>query len=268
MDIHDYFRPEEKPLETLASDGGFAGVFRTVGCIGDSLSSGEFQAIGIHGENTYHDMFDYSWGQYLARMAGIRVYNFSRGGMSAKEYMESFAEKNGFWEKGADAQAFILALGVNDVSQILSGELEMGSIDDVDLSCTWGSKHTFIGYYASIIQRIVSKQPDVHFFLMTIPRGTEDPERTALYDRHAELLYQLAEIMPRTWVMDFRKYAPVYDEYFREKFFMAGHMNPAGYLLTGKMVASYMDYIVRHNMEHFCQLGFTGTVFSHPDYIK
>ena len=33
----------EKPLENLVTDGGFTGIFRTIGCIGDSLSSGEFE---------------------------------------------------------------------------------------------------------------------------------------------------------------------------------------------------------------------------------
>ena len=35
-------------------------------------------------------------------------------------------------------------------------------------------------------------------------------------------------------------------------------MNPAGYLLTGQMTASYIDYIVRSNMEDFAQVGFIG----------
>ena len=61
---------EEKPLDTLCTDGGMSGIFRTVGCVGDSLSSGEFEATNEAGEKTYHDMFEYSWGQYLARMAG------------------------------------------------------------------------------------------------------------------------------------------------------------------------------------------------------
>lgn len=28
--------PEEKPLDRLVTDGGFCGIFRTIGCIGDS----------------------------------------------------------------------------------------------------------------------------------------------------------------------------------------------------------------------------------------
>ena len=30
---------KEKPLDTLVKDGGFCGIFRRIGCVGDSLSS-------------------------------------------------------------------------------------------------------------------------------------------------------------------------------------------------------------------------------------
>lgn len=70
----------EKPLDTLCADGGMSGIFRTVACVGDSLSSGEFEAVNEAGEKTYHDMFEYSWGQFFARLSGNKVYNFSRGG--------------------------------------------------------------------------------------------------------------------------------------------------------------------------------------------
>ncbi|MBE6793009.1 MAG: SGNH/GDSL hydrolase family protein, partial [Ruminococcaceae bacterium] len=36
---------EKNPLDTLVSDGGFCGIFRTIGCIGDSLSSGELESL-------------------------------------------------------------------------------------------------------------------------------------------------------------------------------------------------------------------------------
>ena len=55
--------PGEKPLDNLATDGGFCGIFRRIACIGDSLSSGEFEGINAEGQKTYHDYFDYSWGQ-------------------------------------------------------------------------------------------------------------------------------------------------------------------------------------------------------------
>ena len=101
-------------------------------------------------------------------------------------------------------------------------------------------------------------QPQARFFLMTMPRETTDPAKEEKKQAHSKLLYDLAEYFPYTYVLDFHRYAPVYDQAFKERFFLGGHMNPAGYLLTGQMTASYIDYIVRSNMEDFAQVGFIG----------
>ena len=69
--------PSGDPLDELRPNGGFCGIFRTIGCIGDSLSSGEFESLDEEGNKGYHDEYEYSWGQYLARLTGSKVYNFS-----------------------------------------------------------------------------------------------------------------------------------------------------------------------------------------------
>ena len=123
-----YGKKDEKPLDTLVSDGGFVGILRTIACVGDSLSSGEFQAYKPDGENLYVDRFEYSWGQFMARMSGVTVYNFSKGGMTAKTYMESFGNGMGYWNPRLAADAYIVALGVND---LLNRKMTPGTIDDV-----------------------------------------------------------------------------------------------------------------------------------------
>ena len=97
MDISEFLgiKEGEKPLDRLVSDGGFCAIFRTIACIGDSLASGEFESKDQDGNKKYHDIYEYSWGQFLGRSCGSKVYNFSRGGMTAKEYIESFADING-----------------------------------------------------------------------------------------------------------------------------------------------------------------------------
>ena len=48
-------------------------------------------------------------------------------------------------------------------------------------------------------------------------------------------------------------------------FFMEDHMNPAGYVLMADMVCAYIDYIIRHNMRDFDEIGFIGTqLTNHP----
>ena len=233
------FDPNEKPLDTLLTDGGNVGIFRTIACIGDSLSSGEFEGTGSEGQKTYHDMYEYSWGQYMARIAGCKVYNFSRGGMNCANYLKSFGDERGLWNHDLASQAYIMALGVNERS--------------------------FIGDYARILQRYREIAPDSYFFLMTIPNNGKDNERTPLEEQHRELLYALAKLFPNVFVLDLRAYAPVYDDDFRHQYFLGGHMNPMGYLLTARMVVSYIDYIIRSDMHRFAQVGFINTSWKNAE---
>ncbi len=258
MDLQSIFHNEsEKPLERLIENGGYTAIFRTICCIGDSLSSGEFEAMGSDGQRSYHDMFEYSWGQYMARTCGSKVYNFSRGGMTAKEYCDSFADANGFWNAAYASQAYILALGVND---ILGQNMEIGNIGDVDFADWHNNKKNFIGYYSEIIQRMKAMQPRAKFFLVTMPREDKDTEEwTRRKQEHRKVLYDLAAKFDNTYVIDLQEYAPVYDKEFKEKFYLLGHMNPMGYLFTAQVIASYIDYIIRHNMKDFFEVGYIGT---------
>lgn len=261
----EYFSASEneKPLDTLVTDGGYCGVLRTIACVGDSLSSGEFESKDADGKTGYHDYYDYSWGQYLARMAGCTVHNFSRGGMSAKWYLDSFADQNDLWNPEKAAQAYIFALGVNDIYYT---DIEFGSVDDIDLTDYNNNRETFVGCYAKIIQKYKEIQPKAKFFLMTLPRANDTAERNEKADRHAAVLYQMAEMFDNTYIIDLRKYGPVYDKEFSNLFYLGGHMNAMGYMFTAKLVASYIDYIIRHNMDDFRQIGFVGTPYHNPNY--
>lgn len=249
--------PNEQPLEHIPSDGGYTTIFRTIACVGDSLASGEFESRDETGGKHYHDFFEHSWGQYLGRMCGSRVYNFSKGGMTAKDYCEWFADNKGFWNREYVAQAYIIALACND---LIGQHQEVGTISDICVEDWKKNKPTYAGYYATIIQRYKKLQPDAKFFLMTLPYEAE-AEKRELADRQAELLYQLAELFSDCYVLDLRKYAPVYDQEFRDTFFLYGHMSPIGYVYTAKMVAAYIDYIIRHQFEEFREVGFIGTPY-------
>lgn len=251
MDITKYYlQPGELPLQNIKPDGGFFGIFRTVACVGDSLSSGEFESTDEAGNKGYHDYFEYSWGQYMARAAGVKVYNFSRGGMTAIEYMKSFAENNGMWDPEKQAQAYIIALGVNDICNM---KMEIGTTDDICLEDYTKNADTFAGWYGRVIQRYREISPEGYFFLMTIPR---DYSNNVNAFRQAEIVREIAKLFPHTYVIDLHRYAPVYDREFGRYFFLGGHMNPMGYMLTAQMVMSYIDYLIRRDPEDFAQVGF------------
>ncbi len=262
MDMTEFLpQLNEKPLEHLPVDGGYTSIFRTIACIGDSLSSGEFEGRDQAGTPSYHDMYEYSWGQFIARAAGVKVYNFSRGGMSAKWYMDSFAQEKGFWSEEFLAQAYIMALGVNDLKPN-NVDTYLGSEKDIDLTDYTKNADTFAGHYGAIIQRYRAMQPHGRFFLMTRVKCA-DEATNAVSRAHRDLLYKLADMFEDTYVIDLYEYAPVYDEEFKKNFYLGGHLSPAGYKLTARMVMAYIDYIVRHNLPDFKQIGFIGTPHSY-----
>lgn len=251
---------EEKPLDNVTDGSGYAGIFRSFCIIGDSLASGEFEGKRADGTTAYHDMYDYSWGAYLGRACGATVHNFSRGGMTAREFMTSWAEYNGFFDAKYAAQGYILALGMNDLFGC-DADRPMGTIADVHPDMPETNAKSFAGYFGAIISKYKSIQKNAKFFLLTMPSEQGAPEREQKKDVHRQLMYDMATVFDNTYVIDLREFAPCYDENFKKKFYKHGHMNPMGYLFTGRLVTSYIDYIIRHNPENFISLGTVGTDF-------
>ena len=254
-------REDELPLDSCPHSGGFTSIFRTVAAIGDSLSSGEFMTVSaINGKSMGVDTYDYSWGQFMARIAGITVYNFSKGGMTAEMYCQKFANERGFFRPELAANAYIIALGVND---ILNQNNEIGSIDGVHPEDYKKNTRDFAGYMGEIISKYKEISPEAKFFLVTIPDAPRNDYQRAQVASHRELMYALAEKFEGVYVIDLNKYGPCYGKEFRQKYFLRGHMSPTGYYLTAQMMCSYIDYIVRKNPDDFRYVGLMGY-----EYIK
>lgn len=255
MNIYEYISgaENEKPLDRIVTDGGFCGIFRTIGCIGDSLSSGEFESIQADGNKGFHDFYEYSWGQYIARSSGSKVYNFSCGGMSAEWFMREYGEKCGAWNKENVCQAYIIALGVNEI--VLSNK-EVGSTKDICKEDYTKNAPTFAGYYAQIIQKIKEMQPRAKIFMVAIP--SHGDEKDVQRKKVRDLLEEFTEFFNRTYLIDLYTYAPVNDATYSKSFWL-GHMTPTGYIITARMIESYIDYIIRRNPKEFNQVGFIGT---------
>ena len=248
---------DEKPLDRVVTDGGFTCIFRTVACVGDSLSTGEFELVDpADGRHHYYDMPEYSWGQFLARAAGFTAYNFSRGGMTASEYCEGYAESRGWWDPALRAQAYIIAMGIND---LIGQQQPVGEMSDINPDDPTKNAHTLTGYYARIIQQYKAISPDAKFFLVTMPRNQlfePNAQPGGPSACHAARLHELAAYFSNTYVIDLFAHAPIHDEEFVRRYYLNGHMTPAGYRIMADHIGSYIDYIIRHNPEDFKEVGF------------
>ena len=178
--------------------------------------------------------------------------------MTAKEYCESFAEANGFWDKDKACQCYIIALGVNDV---FNRNMPIGSTADICSEDYTKNADTFAGWYARIVQRYKEIQPDAKFFFVTTPRDGRTGEKMKLADEMADLMRSFAEFFDNSYVIDLHKYGVEFTDELRQAIYLGGHLTPTGYLLVSKMIGSYIDYIIRHNPADFKQVGFIGTPF-------
>lgn len=247
----------KNPLANLIKDSGYTAIFRSVAVIGDSLSSGEHEAFDGQTQ-TYNDYYEYSWGQFMARKCGMKVYNFSCGGLTAKGYTNySDMTKSYIPEKAC--QGYIIALGRNDMKQWDQYEYGFGTIHDVDFENPDNNRDSFVGHYVKIIQKYRQIQPKSRIFVVTMPVRTSDKEEyDEKCDKHAEFLRTLPNYFEFLYVIDLRKFAPIHDEEFLSTYYCGGHLNAMGYLLTADQMITYIDFIIRNNPKDFNQVAFIG----------
>ncbi len=242
----------EKPLENLVNGYSNTAIFRKMAFVGDSLASGAFEAVDETGLRTGYDFYEHSWGQHIARKNGLLGYNFSRGGMTAKWFLETFANENDFWNKDKACQAYVFALGVND---LFHQGFKVGSAEDITKTEFEGDR-PYISYYAEIVRRYKEIAPDAKFFFVTLPNDGRNKEIT---ENQVRAMYDLAEHFSNSYVIDLYKYGEVYDNTYRNNYYLYGHLNPMGYIHMARVIDSYIDYIIRTNPRDFVNAGLIGT---------
>lgn len=239
---------DDEPLEVITDSTGMLDIFLHVGCIGDSLASGE-SYYNDGGTSHALDLYQYSWGQYLARKTGNQYYNWSKGGESTKTWLQSSYATECFDGQHL-CEAYIIGLGQNDANY----NYTIGTSADIDLQDYNNNADTFYGSYGKIIQKIKEVQPQAKIFVITDPNTTTD---TKGYNAP---IRDMANIFENVYVIDMRQYAlkymqsPVLISQLR-----AGHFNAYGYKVFSMMIGNYIDWIVTHNYTEFTQVELIGT---------
>lgn len=246
-----YFPVVSNPLDVIKESAGLTAVFHTVGCIGNSLASGE-SAYKIDGVTHYVDLYDFSWGQCLARMTGNTYYNFSAGGLSAKTWLTSQYCTTAF-DGNHKCDAYIIGLGQNDKNQGYT----VGTTADIDLSDYTQNADTFCGNYGKIIQMIQEHQPKAKIFVMT-----DMLEAVNTYGINAAIR-SVAELFDNVYVLDFYQYGANYVKSgFLYNQYRSGHFNAIGYQYIAWMIATYIDWYIKNHQSEFAQVEFIGTDYA------
>ena len=231
--------------------------FDTVGVIGDSLASGE-SAYKDNNTTKYIDIYEKSWGQFMARDSGNTYYNFSKGGLTTRSWFTTTEGYPTASDGNHKCKAYIIALGVND--QPLGSDY-IGTSSDINLSDYTQNADTFYGNYAKIIQTMKIQQPKAKFFLLTVPNVA-----TSFDDINTAIRY-MATIFDNVYVIDLRN---DYISYFSQGSFIinnrrSGHFNAIAYEYIAKMFEQWISQYMYDNYSEFNQVEFIGTEYEWID---
>lgn len=237
----------DKPLERIDTNYMFLPIFHNVGCIGDSLASGE-SGVYENGVRKYVDFYEHSWGQYLARATGNKYYNFSAGGLTAKTWLERHAADA--FDESKKCEAYIIGLGVNDAI----AEVTVGTSADINLADYTQNADSFYGNYGKIIQKIKEFQPKAKIFVITAPEmvvqnhGLNDAVKT------------IATLFDNVYVLDLYAYMTShFTKGIIASQYRAGHYNAVGYKYISAVIGSYIDWYIYNHLDEFEFVELIGT---------
>lgn len=144
-------------------------IFQKFGVIGDSFASGSIHHPDDGGWTGNYDM---SWVQILARSCGAEAVNFTKGGLSTKTWLSDATYGLAKLLSTPAQQLYIIALGINDNTQIEAGTLALGTIADIKDDYTQ-NPDTFFGNYGRIIGNIKTHAPYAKIACLSVARPQE-----------------------------------------------------------------------------------------------
>ena len=238
---HNWIQIATSDMLPYASTSNYSSisVFQTIGVIGDSFASGWLGDAPEGHKNRY----SISWPQIMARKGGFTALNLSSGGLSTRTWLTATRGLT-LLNSSAAQNLYMIALGINDVSEITGGTETLGSIADIDLDNPDSNPNTFYGNYGKILSAIKTKSSDAKVILITIPKDNTGSNKT-INDAIIEIgsTFELPVIVSH-------KNSVFTSNYFSNEKSTDGHPTVAGYgtmaeaytTMANECIANYYDY--------------------------
>ena len=243
----------DTPLGVVRADPGLLSCFLNVGCIGDSLASGESVYTQADGSNGYADLYEHSWGQYLARMTGNKYYNWSSGGHTTETWLTSSYATECF-DGEHKCEAYIIGLGQNDYNRGLA----IGGSSDIDVANHNNNASSYYGNYGKIISKIKEIQPRARIFVLTDPSSATE---TAGYN---DAVREIATMFSNVYLVDLYEHGrDLFNSGVIAACSRSGHFNAIGYREISLIIASYIDWVMRNDVSEFVDIEFIGTNYEY-----
>lgn len=143
-----------------------AKIFRRVGCIGDSYTSGH---IHLQGANAVVTNYDYAWPHYMSGLTNNKWTNFGQSGSTAKQWVVGASRLGEVKESGNKCQAYIIGLMINDQGSWSSYATPVGNKSDIGTDAD-----TYYAWYYKLVQEVISVNASAKIFCNTCPNYAND----------------------------------------------------------------------------------------------
>lgn len=228
--------------------------FIKFGVIGDSLASGECYS-NEDGSNSGRDLYQYSWGQFIARRFGMECVNFSKGGMSTRNWLENSQGLTKLLKSENLCNAYIIGLGVNDANKL--GTDYLGTIDDIKEDYN-ENPDTFYGNYGKIIGNVFNIAPKTKIFVLTMPRGDE------IYTLYNDAIREIANHFDNVYLIDLgNDDLTEYTSGFITNNKREGHYNAMAYNYMATLLFNKISNYMYDNYTEFDQIEFINTDYEY-----
>lgn len=138
-----------------------AKIFRRVGCIGDSYTSGH---IHLQGANAVVANYDYAWPHYMSGLTNNKWTNFGQSGSTAKQWVVGASRLGEVKESGNKCQAYVIGLMINDQGSWSSYATPVGNKSDIGTDAD-----TYYAWYYKLVQEVISVNASAKIFCNTCP---------------------------------------------------------------------------------------------------
>lgn len=265
------------PLGRFKYDGGMANIFKRISCIGDSLTSGVCEFKDENGSNNAATSFtEYAYPAHMSRVLGIECKNLGAGGRTAAnrsaEQLASGVSKYSilswlynarnvkeYWHDNETdkSDAYIIALGTNDIANYGSFTGDLSTDADIDVSAksiTVNDNTTSVGGYCEIVNAVTAVQPRARIFCVTLPNTREsDAARSEMNTKIKAIADAYKSIGTYIYVIDLETHGVSKEDAasWKAVYYSGGHLNPLGYKWIADAYMTYIDYIITNNPAEF-----------------
>ena len=223
-----------------------AKIFRRVGCIGDSYTSGHIQLIG---ESVVANNPLYAWPHFMEGLTNNKWENWGSSGSTAKWWVsvETSRLYTQVKAEGNKCQAYVIGLMINDQGDWSSYATPVGNKSDIGTDAD-----TYYAWYYKLIQEVILVNPDAKIFCNTCPKYAENyPYNIAVRD----IVEYCRTNGQNVYLCDLASEKYNNDRFYKNPIFLSdavnGHYTALGYEYMAECYLRVLSDVINENVTEF-----------------